>query len=186
MGDRGGFIMFKVETITYTGQDQFNGYPSEGSWKGSFLKSEIGETYQVLTDDDNNYIMCLTEMEDYALKALYDLIDERGGNLDILVLGWGVGHVNSELEARGCSVWYMEKYPEIVDLSPAKNKEDIIIADANTCSFIMKFPLKRFDIIFNHMNVGFENRESAKNILRDEGEIVDWRFRIPAGENVSS
>lgn len=168
--------MFQIIDVTYTGQEQFDGYPHEGTWKGYFAKSNIGQTYQVLTDENQTPIMCNTEMEHAAIQPFLNQIDAFEGSPKILVLGWGMAIINPYLNQRDCEVWYMEKYQDVVDLSPPQFNENIVIADANTTSFWTHFPIKRFDFVLQDLSVTFTNRDSVKSILTPNGKVLDWRF----------
>ncbi len=169
--------MIKREFITFTGVDNMPNY-----WKEYFSMSQIGNTYEILYNDEDpngkgdTLIMSNTEYEYFTNQPFLKKIKEGD---EILSIGYGIGLIIPEVKERGGKLTVLEKYQEVLDLE--KNPDptvEIIMGDVNQIELNPAFENRKFDIIFSDTSEKNNQKEALKKLLKKDGELVFWTHQF--------
>lgn len=143
-------------------------------WKHYFKYSTALDEYVILTDG-STMIMSNTEFEDKTNQPLYDLVTQKGNNSKILLIGWGIGFVIPKIRdiAPNAQITVIEKYQEVLNLTPPPDDIEIILTDVN--DFTNQLDEKSFDIIWSDLTEQNNREEDLKTYLKPNGVFQYWR-----------
>lgn len=163
-------------------------------WKPYFTKSVLGNEYTVLSCN-GKAIMSNTEFENCTNQPLYDLVQAKvdAGITapNILLIGWGIGFVIDPIKAiaPNADITVIEKYQEVLDLTPPPNDINIILSDIQTLDLT---PVGEFDIIWSDITETplvpsiTERKEDLETKLKPDGVFKYWlsKCSCPQVDNV--
>ena len=162
-------------------------------WKKYFSKSTLGNEYTVLSFN-GKAIMSNTEYEACTNQPLYDLVQTKvdAGITapNILLIGWGIGFVIDPIKAIApkSDITVIEKYQEVLDLTPPPNDIHVHVEDIQTINLLWTFPIKRFDIIWSDVTETplvpsiTERKEELEEKLKDDGVFQYWLAKCNCNE----
>lgn len=158
--------MIEKKTIIY------NPETIQENWKHYFKCSIPGNEYTILHDGDM-CIMTDTVFEAKTNQPLYDLVVQKGDGCNILLIGWGIGFVIPRIKelAPNCNITVIEKYQQVLDLTPPDSSINIVLGDVNT----VDLPEGPFDIIWSDLTEPNNREEDLKNLLTPNGILQYWR-----------
>lgn len=165
---------FTKTLITYTGPEMFNDYVEPQNWKDAFCCAEVGAQYTSLSNDLGQPVMQDTPMEQFIAQDLYSALAEYT-NPKVLIIGWGIAFINNEVFAHTSDVVWVEKYQEVVDLTPPENGENIIISDINDLDLSQLST--GYDIIYNDISERNDRLDELETLLSENGKLLTWRFK---------
>lgn len=151
-------------------------------WRGFFKMSEIGNTYTVLTDDNNRLVMTDTEFEHATNQPLFDAVqekidDENIEQVDVLLLGWGIGFVIPHITNPKVKIHVIEKYQEVLDLTPPDEGIEVYVGDINGFNFT-QFENKKFDVIWSDVTDHNAKEFAFRSYLKPRGKFMFWKSWI--------
>lgn len=171
-------MSFIKEQVTYT-KELIEQNPR---WKKYFSKSTLGNEYTVLRHNDK-LIMSNTEFETCTNQPLYDLVQAKVNAgitaPNILLIGWGIGFVIDPIKsiAPNADITVIEKYQDVLDLTPPPNDINVIVSDIQTLDLTT---LDGFDIIWSDITETplvpsvTERKEDLETKLKTDGVFQYW------------
>lgn len=151
-------------------------------WRGFFKKSIIGNNYTVLVDDNNRLVMCDSEFEFETNKPLFDLVqskvnDESIQQVDVLLLGWGIGFVIPHIKNPKVKIHVIEMSQEVLQLTPPDPSITIYPGDINNFDFSL-FNGKKFDVIWSDVTDANNKQALYRQYLKPNGKFEMWKAYI--------
>ncbi len=146
-------------------------------WRGFFRHSKIGKTYTVLVDDMQRIVMCDTEFEYLTNKKLFDVVNKKceiQDQVNVLVLGYGIGYVTAYLNNPKIKIHFIEKNQDVLDLTPPQENVTVYIGDVNDFDFT-KFGEKKFDVIWSDVTDFNKSESRFKQYLNPMGFYGIWK-----------
>lgn len=171
--------MFKKEVFTFN-DDLILQHPK---WAPYFKCSTVGNQYTVLYYDDGTTqkaIMSDTEYEQITNQPLLDLVQQKvdqGITPNILLIGWGIGFVIDAIKeiSPNADITVIEKYQEVVDLTPVPNDINLIMDDVANVELETEFDIiwsdvteKQNESVFIDLKLKFETN------LKENGVFKYW------------
>lgn len=167
---------FKKTTYTYQGQDKL---PNE-SWHPYFKNSNLGQSYEVLYEWENDaigkLIMSDTEYELRTNLPFLEEVKKRGPGTKVLSIGYGIGFINDHMRQTGAHLTVVEKYPEVLELSEVPKDIRIVLGDINDVPLEMAFKPQEFDVIFADITYSwdFHREKELMSYLAPGGRFMYW------------
>lgn len=170
-------INFYIEDVVFEGKGSV---PRKDFIYFSLCKK--GKTYKVLyaeREGEKYHVMSNGEYELKTNKPFFDACANLKKGSKILMLGWGMGVVMPHIEKYQHEIHVVEKYQQVIDLTPVP--KDVVLHMGDACALTEIETLdKDYDLIFVDI-LSIDPSELGIDVvmlqehLKDSGEILFWR-----------